>query len=419
MPCTAVIGMQFGDEGKGKITDYLAEKSDFVFRYGGGNNAGHTVVVEGKTYKLHLLPSGVVRGKRSLLGAGVVIDPQVLLDEISALGKKPNLGIDPRAHIIMPYHKYLDANSEVKKGENQIGTTGRGIGPCYADKAERAGIRFEDLLDNEKLEEKLRQVLPVKEKILKQVYGAEFPHPLGEIVQEYSAYGEKLRQFEADASLEIAQALKAKKSILLEGAQGTFLDINFGTYPFVTSSSPIAAGAGTGIGFAAKSIEKVVGVAKAYTTRVGAGPFATELLDGLGDRLRTSGNEFGTTTGRPRRVGWLDMVLLRTAARLNGVTEIALTKLDVLSGIEELEVCFAYDCNGRKTTEFPAKMADAEKCVPIYKTFRGFSITGSEKRFSALDRHAQEYVKFIEKELGIPISIVSTGPKRSQTIMKK
>ena len=211
MPCTAVIGMQFGDEGKGKITDYLAEKSDFVFRYGGGNNAGHTVVVEGKTYKLHLLPSGVVRGKRSLLGAGVVIDPQVLLDEISALGKKPNLGIDPRAHIIMPYHKYLDANSEVKKGENQIGTTGRGIGPCYADKAERAGIRFEHLLDNEKLEEKLRQVLPVKEKILKQVYGAEFPHPLGEIVQEYSAYGEKLRQFEADASLEIAQALKAKK----------------------------------------------------------------------------------------------------------------------------------------------------------------------------------------------------------------
>lgn len=411
--------MQFGDEGKGKITDYLAEKSDFVFRYGGGNNAGHTVVVEGKTYKLHLLPSGVVRGKRSLLGAGVVIDPQVLLDEISALGKKPNLGIDPRAHIIMPYHKYLDANSEAKKGENQIGTTGRGIGPCYADKAERTGIRFEDLLDNERLEEKLRQVLPIKEKILKHVYGVEFPHSLGEIVQEYSAYGEKLREFEADASLEIAQALKAKKSILLEGAQGTFLDINFGTYPFVTSSIPIAPGAGAGIGFPAAKTEKVVGVAKAYTTRVGAGPFATELLDGLGDRLRTAGNEFGTTTGRPRRVGWLDMVLLRTAARLNGVTEIALTKLDVLSGVESLEVCVAYDCNGKKTGEFPAKMSDAEKCVPIYKTLNGFSITGSEKKFSALDRHAQEYVKFVEKELGVPVSIVSTGPKRSQTIMKK
>ncbi|MBS3062816.1 MAG: adenylosuccinate synthase [Candidatus Diapherotrites archaeon] len=420
MPGTVVIGAQFGDEGKGKITDFLAEKADYVVRFGGGNNAGHTVVVEGKQFKLHLLPSGVVHGKRCLIGAGVVVDPRTLMEELAALereGIQADLGIDPRAHIILPYHNLLDAAGEEGNHHEKIGTTKKGIGPCYADKALRQGIRFEDLIEPNRLKEKLARNYPIKKKVLEQIYGIRVPFTEESLFKEYAAVGEKLRAYNVDVSLETCTALDQGKKVLFEGAQGTFLDNDFGTYPFVTSSHPISSGAAVGVGIPTGKIGKVVGIVKAYTTRVGEGPFPTELRDAFGEALRKKGNEFGTTTGRPRRVGWLDLPMLRTAQRLNGFTELAVMKLDVLAGLDELKVCTHYLVNGKEICFFPYSTKGVELAQPQYKAFKGFKdLNPKAKKLAQLPKEARTYLKFVEKEVGARISIVSIGPGREETV---
>ena len=420
MPAITVIGAQFGDEGKGKVVDLLAGKADFVVRFNGGNNAGHTVVVKGEKFKFHLMPSGAIQSKKCCIAAGVALDPAVLLEEMQELeGKcKYSLLIDPRTQIIMPWHKMLDATSEQAKGKEKIGTTGRGIGPCYADRADRTGIRFCELVDEKRLQERLDAVFPVKEKTLHAVYNSEMQLSKEQIFAEYNAFGQKLRQHLADVSVAVTDALKQKKTVLFEGAQGTFLDIDFGTYPFVTSSHPTAGAIFTGVGLALQPIQRVIGVAKAYTTRVGSGPFVTELLDALGDKIREVGAEFGTTTGRPRRVGWLDLVLLKTAQRLNGFTEIALTKLDVLSGLQEINVCVAYKCDGKSMQQCPTDLQQIGQCKPVFKKFKGFTIKGTERKFQQLPLAARQYVQFIEKELAVPIKIVSIGAGRDETIFR-
>ena len=414
-----VVGLQFGDEGKGKVTDFFAEKADSVVRYNGGNNAGHTVVVKDRVYKFHLMPSGAPYKKKCLVGAGVVIDPKVLLKEIEELGMGVDLTIDGRAQIIMPWHALIDCASEQKKSDCKIGTTGRGIGPCYADRAARSGIRLFDLIDGERLKKKISAGFAANKAVLEKVYGTNLDAGFSEekIFADYYEAGKKLAKYAGDVSLEVGNAISSGKKVLIEGAQGTFLDNDFGTYPFVTSSHPISGGATTGIGISPKSIGKVIGVAKAYTTRVGSGAFVTELTDALGDTIRKNGNEFGTTTGRPRRVGWLDLVLLRTANRWNGTDEIAMTKIDVLSGLEELLVCTEYLLDGKTIKEFPADAEKFAECKPVYKKFKGFKISGKEKNFKDLDKNAQAYVEFVEKELKTKVSIVSIGAERHETIM--
>jgi len=416
---TVIIGSQFGDEGKGKVTDFYSENADFVVRYQGGNNAGHTVVVNGKVHKFHLLPSGVVQGKRILIGAGVVLDPRVLRHELEELGsKKIDLGIDPRTHIIMPWHNLLDEGREGSRGKTKIGTTKRGIGPCYADKAERLGIRFEDLVDGTRLREKIEEVYPIKKAVLEKVFSIKVPFSVKEIFDEYSALGGEFKKYLVDVSLETFNALEKKKNVLFEGAQGTFLDNDFGTYPFVTSSHPISGGVATGVGIPAAKITRIIGIVKAYTTRVGFGPFPTELGDKVAGHLTTKGQEFGTTTGRKRRVGWLDLPMLRTSMRLNGFTELALTKLDVLSGLDKIKVSRSYSVNGKEIIYFPYSNKGLGKAKPNYEEFDGFKITGKEKQYSELDRKARKYLEFIEKELGAPIKLVSVGPGREETILK-
>jgi len=419
MASIVVVGAQFGDEGKGKIVDLLAEKADLVVRFNGGNNAGHTVVVQGKKYKFHLLPSGALQGKKCCIGAGVALDPRVLKEEMKQLEGEfsPKLLIDPRAQIIMPWHNALDGAKEAAKGKAKIGTTGRGIGPCYADRANRAGIRFCDLVDAERLREKIEKGFAENENVLKKVYNAEMPVSKEAIFGEYSALGKEFAKSMADVSVEASSALDEGKSVLFEGAQGTFLDNDFGTYPFVTSSHPIAGGIFTGVGLGIRKIERVIGIVKAYTTRVGEGPFVTELEGALAESVREKGQEFGTTTGRPRRVGWLDLVLLRTAARLNGFSEIALTKIDVLSGMKTIKVCTGYRCSGKSLKEMPADPELLSECVPVYREMPGFEIKGSEKKFGNLPKEAREYVAFIEKEIGARASIVSVGPGREETIV--
>ena len=417
---TVIIGMQYGDEGKGKITDFFSEKADLVVRFNGGNNAGHTVVVGEKKFKFHLLPSGLVYGKKCAIGAGCAIDPRVLAGEIKNLGKEISLVIDPRAQIIMPWHNLLDGVSEQKMGEKKIGTTGRGIGPCYSDRASRTGIRFADLINETRFKEKLKAGFATNKNILEKLYGFKADEDFLEkkILAEYSALAKFLSKYAGDVSLEVHNAIASGKNVLLEGAQGTFLDNDFGTYPFVTSSHPLTGAAMIGIGLGPKTIGRVIGVLKAYTTRVGGGPFVTELDNELGEKIRVQGGEFGTTTGRPRRVGWLDLVLARTSLRLNGVDEIVLTKIDVLSGFEELFVCTEYECNGKKIMDVPADIENVYDCKPVFKKFSGFKISGNEKSFSELDRNAQDYVSFIEKELGTKISMVSTGAERNKIIMR-
>ena len=420
MPATVVIGAQFGDEGKGKITDFMAEKADYVVRFGGGNNAGHTVVVEGKQFKLHLLPSGVVHGKKCMIGAGVVVDPRMLLEEIGKLEKegiRVDLMVDPRAHIILPYHNLLDTAGEEGNHHEKIGTTKKGIGPCYADKALRQGIRFEDLIEPQRLKEKLARNFPVKKKILEAVYGIKVPFTEQELFGQYAALGQQLRKYNGDVSLETCTALDRNKNVLFEGAQGTFLDNDFGTYPFVTSSHPISSGAAVGVGIPTGKIGTVVGIVKAYTTRVGEGPFPTEQQDALGEEIRKKGVEFGTTTGRPRRVGWLDLPMLRTAQRLNGFTELAIMKLDVLAGLETLMVCTHYLINGKEIEFFPYSTKGVELADPQYREFKGFkAINPKARKFKDLPKEAQTYLKFIEKEVGVQIKIVSIGPGREATV---
>lgn len=417
-----VIGAQWGDEGKGKITDLLSSSADVVVRYQGGVNAGHTVVVDDQTFKLHLIPSGILYDNTDcIIGSGTVIDPEVLLgelDQLAALGiSAKNLFISDAAHVTMPYHRLLDQASEEQRGSKKIGTTGRGIGPTYADKSERNGIRMLDLIDPEVLPDRLRWTIQAKNTILEKLYGVE-PLDADAVIEQYLAFGDRLRPHVIDASLAIANAVREKRNVLFEGAQGTLLDLDHGTYPYVTSSNPVAGGACIGAGVGPTIIDRVIGVAKAYTTRVGEGPFPTEKKDEVGLHLRDRGAEFGTTTGRERRCGWFDGVIGRYAVRINGLDCVAITKLDVLDELDEIKVCVAYELNGEQTQDFPRGHSKLAKCVPVYKTFPGWKTTTTHcRKLEDLPKEALTYLKFLAELMEVPIAIVSLGPSRDQTIV--
>ncbi|MFZ7119720.1 MAG: adenylosuccinate synthase [Eubacteriaceae bacterium] len=422
MSSLVVIGAQWGDEGKGKITDYLAQKAEVVMRYQGGNNAGHTVEVEDKKYKLHLIPSGIInREKPCLIGNGVVIDPKALLEEIDYLENNSiavdSLIISSRAHVIMPYHKVLDELSEESLGNNKIGTTKKGIGPTYMDKTQRIGIRILDLINPSVFAVKLRKNLDEKNKLLKLIYNSE-ELDYDSIFNEYMEYAKKIKPYVKDTSVEIYKYLEKGKKVLFEGAQGTLLDLDFGTYPYVTSSHPGSGGVSIGAGVGPKNINNVLGVVKAYTTRVGEGPFPSELFDEIGEYIRNKGFEYGTTTGRPRRCGWFDSVILNFAVRVNGLTSIALTKLDTLAGIEKLKICVGYDYNGEKIYDFPGDLEKLSKCKPIYEEFSGWEEDISTcKSYLKLPSNTKKYIKAIEDLAKIKASIISIGAKRSETII--
>jgi adenylosuccinate synthase len=421
MPAIVLVGAQWGDEGKGKATDLLGDRVDFVVRYQGGNNAGHTVVIGEESYALHLLPSGVLSPRVTpVIGNGVVIDPEVLLAEIDGLAERgvscDRLLISADAHLIMPHHRALDRVTERYLGSARIGTTGRGIGPAYADKVARTGVRVQDLFDPGILQQKLDLVLREKNQLLTKVYNRR-GIDVDAVTAEYVGYGEKLRRYVADTSAVLNRALDEDKSVLLEGAQATLLDVDHGTYPFVTSSSPTAGGACAGSGIGPTRITTVVAVVKAYTTRVGAGPFPTELEGDQGEWLRKAGGEYGVTTGRPRRCGWFDAVIARYAARVNGVTDFFVTKLDVLSGLEQVPVCVAYDVDGTRHTEMPMTQTEFHHAVPVYEFFDGWWEDLSEAReFGELPRNAREYVRALEEMIGAPVAAVGTGPRRDQTL---
>ncbi|MBI2445572.1 adenylosuccinate synthase [Candidatus Micrarchaeota archaeon] len=430
MPSTVILGAQWGDEGKGKLVDYFCDRFDLVVRYQGGNNAGHTVQVGDTTYKMHLLPSGVIRGKRSLIASGVVVDPRVLKEEIDffsghRLPVGPDvLGVDFRAHIIMPWHTYWDAARE--SGTHKIGTTGRGIGPVYESKAARFGVRFEDLVNPHLLMTALERYYPIHARTLKEIFGVTKLPSLEATFKQYCTLGEHFKPYLCDASIEIDEALQRDKNVLFEGAQATLLDNNFGTYPYVTSSQPIAANAAASAGINPRLITRVEAVVKAYATRVGEGPFPTELTDALGERLRKRGNEYGTTTGRPRRVGWLDLTALELGNRLNGYDGMHITKLDVLAGINELKVCTAYQVGSKRITYFPTQREQVEKAVPVFETLDGFGEAdwddachdSKARGFDALPKNARKYVEFIEKKSGLPVLSVSVGPGREQILLR-
>ena len=424
MAITVVVGAQWGDEAKGKVVDYLAADADLVVRYNGGSNAGHTVVVGSETYKLHLVPCGILRSEITcVIGDGEVVDPKVLVSELDELTGRgisvDGLKISLNAHVVMPYHLLLDKLEEERKGDKAIGTTIRGIGPAYADKASRIGIRMADLVDPDRFRSRLSENLELKNSLLAKVYGAE---PLSEsaVLEEHLAYAERIRPFVANTNCIVHEAAKQGKDLLFEGAQGTLLDIDYGTYPYVTSSHTVAGGACIGTGVGPRSIDRIIGVGKAYTTRVGAGVFPTELFDDVGNLIRERGNEYGTTTGRPRRCGWLDTVILQYSAMVNGLTDHAMTLLDVLSGLETLKVCRAYRCNGTETTQFPGDWEAVRECVPVYDELPGWSedVTGIRK-FDDLPANAKAYIGHVEKLTGVPITIISVGPERSQTIVRQ
>ncbi len=420
----AVIGAQWGDEGKGKIVDLLCDQFDVVARYQGGHNAGHTVKFADKHYSLHLIPSGILHeGKLCILGNGMVIDPEALLREMDALRASgvvidDNLVISDSAHCILPIHAALDQGREELAGEAKIGTTGRGIGPAYEMKVSRFGILTRDLLDETILREKLELACREKNALLSTVYGKPVFDP-AELASQALRYGAILGGRIADTTLILHQAIRDGRRVMFEGAQGTLLDIDHGTYPFVTSSSSTAGGIATGLGVAPKHIHRVMGVAKAYTTRVGAGPFPTELLDATGDHLRKRGNEYGTTTGRPRRTGWLDLVVLRTATMLNGLDEIALTKLDVFDDLAEIPVCVAYGTPKGEALHYPKTAVERGEARPKFRTMKGWrKSTVGTSEFEALPQEARDYVRFVEDQLECPISVVSTGPRREETIIR-
>lgn len=425
MSTVVLVGAQWGDEGKGKVTDFLAQQAEMVVRYQGGNNAGHTVVADGQTYKLHLIPSGILYAdKQCLIGNGVVIDPAVLLQELNALEQQgvstANLRISPRAHVIFPYHKSIDTAEEKSKGNRKIGTTCRGIGPTYTDKAARVGIRITELMDREELAEKLRDILEVKNKVLSRLYGVEENFAYREMLDQYMGYADSLKRYIADVSVLVNEAVDRGARVLFEGAQGTLLDLDHGTYPYVTSSHPIAAAACLGAGLGPTKIKTVVGVAKAYITRVGEGPFPTELHDQLGELIRERGFEFGTTTGRPRRCGWYDAVIARYAARVNGLTYLAITKLDVLSGLERLKICTGYRYKGEIINEFPASLKLLAQCEPVYQEFPGWrEDISAVTDFNELPQRAKDYLKNLEELSGVPVAIVGVGPGRAQTLVLK
>lgn len=422
MPANIVVGTQWGDEGKGKIIDIIASRADVVVRSQGGNNAGHTVVNDGQTYKLHLIPSGILyKNTLCLIGAGVVLDPKDLLSEIDNLSPRgvsfDNLKIDPRAHVVMPWHITLDGLSEKFRGNSDIGTTKRGIGPCYMDKYERCGIRVYDLVHPEVFAEKARMTGKLKNKIITEVYGGE-PHDIEAIIKEYTEYGKRLAKYVDDVSVIVYEASKANKTIMFEGAQATLLDIDFGTYPYVTSSHPLSAGVCVGTGVGPMIISNIIGVAKAYTTRVGKGPFPTELDDEIGEAIRNKGGEFGTTTGRPRRTGWFDAVIVRHSVRVNGLSSLAINKLDTLGGIGDLKVCVAYKKpDGTVIENFPATLEELADCVPVYETLKGFDDDISSCRsFDELPEACKKYIERLEELCDCHISMVGVGPDREQII---
>ena len=424
MTNTVVVGTQWGDEGKGKVVDMLTARADLVVRFQGGANAGHTLVVEGKQYIFHIVPSGILyEDKKCLIGNGLVVDPHVFFEEIDKLEKAgipigpDRLSISSKVQIIMPYHKAIDLARENAKGKAKIGTTGRGIGPCYEDKVARTGIRAVDLTEPEVLEEKVRAALEEKNFYLKEFLKTE-PLEAGPIVKEFIALGEKLRPYITDVSVELDQAIKAGKHILFEGAQGTHLDIDHGTYPFVTSSNPVAGAACAGTGIGPKHLHHIVGIVKAYTTRVGAGPFVTELVDATGDYIQDKGKEFGATTGRRRRCGWLDLVIVGDSVRLNGLDSLAITKLDVLTGLEKLKICVGYEIDGERISHRPVSLKRMSACSPVYEEMPGWQNDISEaRRLDQLPSEAQAYIRAIETLTGIPASIISVGPGRDETIV--
>lgn len=417
-----VIGAQWGDEGKGKITDLLSRSADVVVRYQGGVNAGHTIVVKGQTFKLHLIPSGILYpDTECIIGCGTVIDPQILIEELDQL-KKLNISTDKlliseTAHVTMPYHRLIDKASEERRGSHKIGTTGRGIGPTYADKSERTGIRVLDLMDPDGLREQLEWTINYKNVILEKLYNLP-PLDPQEVIDQYLGYAERLRPYVIDTSLKIYSAIQLRRNILFEGAQGTLLDLDHGTYPYVTSSNPVAGGACVGTGLGPTMIDRVIGVSKAYTTRVGEGPFPTELDGEVGELLCDRGAEFGTTTGRKRRCGWFDAVIGRYAVRINGMDCIAITKLDVLDELEEIQVCIAYEIDGERCDHFPTSARQFARCRPIYKTLPGWQVSTSECRaLEDLPQQALDYLKFLAELMAVPIAIVSLGASRDQTII--
>lgn len=422
MATCVVVGTQWGDEGKGKITDLFAEQADVVARYQGGANAGHTVVIGDRKYKLHLVPSGILsENKLAVIGNGVVVDPVKLYEELQYLQQAgvdiSRLRISSRAHVIMPYHRLLDRLEEESRGDSKIGTTGRGIGPAYVDKAARTGIRMIDLLDRNVLVDKLSKILPAKNRMIERVYGYS-PITVEEILVELEPAVQAVKQYVTDTSELLMDAINAGKNILFEGAQGTLLDVDFGTYPFVTSSNPTAGAAAVGTGIGPRYINKVVGVAKAYSTRVGEGPFPSELVNEIGDIIRERGHEYGTTTGRPRRCGWLDAVILRYAARINGMDGIALNCLDVLDTLDEIKICVAYECDGRRLETFPADLATLARCQPVYETLPGWKtdLTGA-RTLEDLPEQAKAYAFRVAELADTRLVSISVGPKRDQTIV--
>lgn len=422
MPAKVVVGVQWGDEGKGKIIDILSSRADVVVRSQGGNNAGHTVENNNETYKLRLIPSGILyKNTDCMIGCGVVLNPESILQEINEL-KSRNISfnrffIDPRVHVVMPWHISLDGASEKFRGKSDIGTTRRGIGPCYMDKAERSGLRMFDLINPDIFRKKAKDVGELKNRLLTKIYG-EKPIDIDSVIEKYIEYGKKLKPFVKDVSVKVFEAYNNGKEILFEGAQGTLLDIDVGTYPFVTSSNPISGGVCTGTGIGPTMIDEVIGVAKAYTTRVGKGPFPTELFDDVGDLIRDRGNEFGTNTGRARRIGWFDSVILRHAVRTNGLTGLAINKLDTLSKIKTLRVCSAYKTqDGEIIRDFPSSLEELDNLTPIYEDFPGFNEDISNcKNYDELPQSCKNYISRLEELCECPVKMVGVGPARSQNL---
>lgn len=420
MTSVVVVGTQWGDEGKGKITDFLSEHSEVIARYQGGNNAGHTIIFGGETYKLHLIPSGIFyKDKISVIGNGMVVDPKALVNELKGLHERgvttENLRISNRAHVILPYHLKQDEVEEARRGANKIGTTGKGIGPAYMDKAARVGIRMADLLDHVVFEEKLRHNLNEKNRMFEKFYETE-GFTVEEIMEEYYGYGQEIAKYVTDTSKVLNDALDEGRRVLFEGAQGVMLDIDQGTYPFVTSSNPVAGGVTIGAGVGPTKISHVVGVCKAYTSRVGDGPFPTELFDEVGNQIREVGKEYGTTTGRPRRIGWFDSVVVRHARRVSGLTDLTVNSIDVLSGLDTVKICTAYKYNGELITEYPANLRMLADCEPVYEELPGWheDVT-SCKSLDELPDNARHYLERVSQLTGVPISIFSVGPDRNQT----
>lgn len=423
MSTVVIVGAQWGDEGKGKIIDYLAGEADVVVRAQGGNNAGHTVVVEDKKYALHLIPSGILYPNTvNVIGNGVVFDPEGFLKEVEKLEARgistDNIKISDRAHVILPYHRVIDTLSENARGEDLIGTTKKGIGPCYMDKVERSGIRICDLMDKNIFIDRVSKQIERKNNIIEKIYGGQ-PLDKNEIINQYIDYADRIRKYVDDTTVIVYEAVKAGKKVLFEGAQGTLLDIDLGTYPYVTSSHPISGGFTVGSGIGPTMIEEVLGIIKAYTTRVGKGPFVTELDNEIGERIRIVGNEFGTTTGRPRRCGWFDVVMVKYAARINGLTALSIMLLDVLSGFDKVFICTGYRTGDKIIEHFPASLETLGMCEPVYEAMDGWQedITACEN-YEELPLNAKKYIDRLEDLIGIPVKIISVGPKRHQTIIR-